>query len=152
MKRSILTLSLTLLLSAFFANLAFAAAHIPGISVIIFRNPGGITVTSQTGNNGKTSFKLAQGNYDLTISYAEIMKVINRLEKNKVNKGGYTIILSTEQGSVPLSVNGRPNDKITISKETGNINLNIPKGGGIVKLMLTYEFHRAVDATGRPSR
>lgn len=126
----------------FFAESALATAPIPGINIVVKRNPGGIVInTRQTDDGGKMSLRLEGGEYDLSISYDQMMAVIARIDKNKVsNNGCYRIQLTLNPDSAGITANGGTLPRIIeITKNTGTIPLVVPAKGGTIRFTLTYE-------------
>ena len=136
MKKSIISFLFLFVLSAFSANEVFASNPIPGISIVVRRNQGGIVVNSKTDKNGTFSTKLVEGNYVLTMKYEDILKIINSLEKGKVHKG-YKITL--EPDTTGPTINGNPPGKLIITKNTGDIIVKVTKGGAKLSFTVTYD-------------
>jgi hypothetical protein len=141
MSKSIVLSLFLFALSAFFANIVFAGDPIPGISIGAGQNPGGIMAKTTTDKDGKFSYDLKKGKYDITISYEEIIETINIIDKNKAaNNDDYeiTLILDCSTAKVLVNDNKMPT-KITLNKQTGVISVRIPKGGATIGGTLTYE-------------
>ncbi|MDP2037615.1 MAG: carboxypeptidase-like regulatory domain-containing protein, partial [Ignavibacteria bacterium] len=66
MKKSINILLFLFAVYALLPDIVFAAEPIPGVDIIVRKNPGGIAFTGKTGRDGKFSAKLEEGNYELT--------------------------------------------------------------------------------------
>lgn len=75
---------------------------IPGVDIIVKKNPGGIAVSAPTGADGAYQFKgLAPGNYDLSVAGQRVQTI------TVDNKGSIGGVLSEEpDGTASISVNG----------------------------------------------
>ena len=119
-------------------NTSFAGDPVPGVGVGAGTVLGGIMMKTTTDRDGKFSFNLKEGKYDLTISYDEIVKALSRLDKNKVTeKEDYNITLMLDGENLTINDNKAPAN-IKINKETGSISISLPKGGGAIKGKLEY--------------
>ncbi len=153
MKQSFLSFLFLFVLSAFFTNEVFAELDpIPGVDILAKKKPGGIVAgTGHTDNEGKFSLDLEAGNYELTVSYSQIQKV---LRSDKSYKSGDEITLSLDGGKtrgVMINDNKSP-AKITIDKSTGVITLTIPKGGATISGTLIIFHDDAGAETGRMNK
>ena len=136
MKKSIISLLFVFLLSTLFAGNLFATNEpIPGVDIIVKKNPGGIAVANtHTDKEGKFSFTAKEkGNYDITITYADIVKALNKIPANKdVRPDNYAITLVLSDGSKTT--------RYTITKTSKPIMLTIAKDAGVVVSgVVTYE-------------
>jgi len=139
MKKIINSILFLFAISIFLSSNVFAAAPIPGICVVVKRNPGAIIPNVTTDNNGKFSYELTEGNYDLTISYNEIINAVSETDKNKNSgKVSYEITLMLDGGAGVMVQDKTTPAKITITERTGNISFSIPNGGGTISGTLTY--------------
>lgn len=121
---------------------AFAGDPIPGVGVGSGKNPGGQIVSkATTDNNGRFTLTVKEaGKYDLSLSYNKVMETVYRLYKDKASNSCYKILLALDPDTLPgISLNGNTRPRpVVITAGTGNISLNVPKGGA-VSFILTFE-------------
>ena len=150
MKKIINSILFLFAITIFLTSSVFAATPIPGINIVIKKNPGAIAVAnSSSDNNGKFAFdNLEEGKYDITVSYDEIIKTVSQMDKNKASeKNSYEITLTLDGAGVIVKDSKTP-AKLSITDKTGVISIIIPKGGASVSGTLTYEKKDQAPATG----
>lgn len=148
MKRSTISFLIVFVVAAFSTSALFAESNpIPGIDVVVKKNPGGIAVTIlKTDKAGMFSIKLGAlltkdgSRYDFKLSYDAIMKMLSRTDpafaKNKEN---YLITLQLTSSSPGLTVNDKPVPvKITIDSTTETVSIFDRWGSQVVSGTLTY--------------
>ncbi len=146
--------------SVFSTNMVFAASNpIPGVDVIVRKKPGGVIIQGQTGRDGKFSIKLEEGNYELTLPFYKIARVINSMNREySSNPRGFNIFLEIGDRKTNVTIFDRWGKtlntpaKIKINRETGVIKLTVPKGGGVISGTLTYERVKKADAHIAPKK
>ncbi|MDP1814187.1 MAG: carboxypeptidase-like regulatory domain-containing protein [Leadbetterella sp.] len=146
MKKSINIMLFVFAVCAFSSNMVFAANdYIPGVDIIVKKKPGDIALTSQTGRDGKFSFKLEEGNYELTFSYDQIKRILSGTDRNFASKpDGFEINLMFAGPMANVKIFDRRGNlvkahgKLIINKETGAIKLTVAKGGGPLSGTLEY--------------
>ena len=123
------------ILFSFSANIVFAAIDpIPGVDIVVKKNPGGIVFNGQTGRDGKFACKLEEGNYELKLSYDQIKGILSGTDKNYAsNPDGYIFTLLL--GQMP---NVKAPSKVLINRGAIPISILVAKGGGTLNGTLTY--------------
>ena len=131
MKKSFCSLLLLFIISLCSASMAFAGDAIPGINVKAGKNPGGAITISKTKVDGKFSLTLPQGNYELTISFDDVVKALGP----KKNWDGKSVTLSYNNSEartfVPI--------KEVITKNSLPIMITIHKENTTISGTLTYD-------------
>ncbi len=136
MKKSFVPFLFLFVFTAFFASIAFAGDPIPGLDVKLGKNPGGGITNTKTDKDGSFSLNLAQGSYNLNISYDQVQAVLKRM-----GKSGSEVTLSLNAGTnkhVLANDKAMPS-KIKLDNSTGDITLTIPAGGATISGELTYD-------------
>ena len=135
MKKLKISLLLLFAVFAFSANIVFPAIDpIPGVDIVVKKNPGGIAFNGQTGRDGKFACKLEEGNYELKLSYDQIKGILSGIDKNFAsNPGSYIFTLLL--GQMP---NVKAPSKVLINKGAIPISISVAKGGGTLNGTLTY--------------
>lgn len=101
------------------------SAPIPGINIIVKRNPPGIVFNLQTKEDGTFSTKLKAGKYDLSLSYDEIIKTISARDRNfAADKDKYDILLTLKGKGIKVMGDTLPKT-IIVDRKTGLISLNV---------------------------
>ena len=138
MKKSIYSILLLFMLSLGFANMGFAANPIPGVDIIVKKDPGGHSVAIvQTGKDGKFTAKLPEGQYELSISYSQIERVMS---SDRTFKHGNAITLMLDNGAWDVMVNGKKSErKIAVNNTVTAIIISVPKGGATISGSLYYD-------------
>lgn len=128
-------------ITIFLTSNVFATTPIPGINIIMKKNPGAIAVAnSSSDSKGKFSFNnLEEGIYDITISYNEIIKTVCQIEKNNTSEKNIYEFTLTLDGTGVIIKDSKTPAKLLITNQTGVISISIPKGGVSVSGALIYE-------------
>ena len=133
MKKTFLSFLLLFSAALFFANTALASAPpVPGIGIIVKNHPGGKEITTaQTSRDGEFKFDLPAGDYDLTLSYAEIIKAMSGVKSFDPNSITLSLSSTDAKSNIP--------SKVTINKSTETITITIHAKSATVSGTLTYE-------------
>ncbi|MES3040892.1 MAG: carboxypeptidase-like regulatory domain-containing protein [Pseudomonadota bacterium] len=96
-------IALVMGLALLLPNAAVLASNpIPGIDIIVKKNPGSTRVSTPTGADGAYQFKgLAAGNYDLSVNGQRVRTI------SVGKKGGIGGVLSNQDGKASISFNGQ---------------------------------------------
>lgn len=144
--------TLLLLLLCFFNRVFATSEPIPGVDIIVKKKcnpspcPKPHSIETNTDPTGKFSSKVEAGEYELTLSFADIAKRISiDLKDYAVHPENYEISLSLGANISDITINGKrtpskfpPGSSYSITKETPSFSITIPTGGATLTGVLTY--------------
>ena len=116
---------------------------IPGIGIVVKKNPGGGYVTVPTGNGGGFSTQLSEGVYELSFPQDQLQTSINGIIKTNYPKSSYQydgsgveFILDNSQ----IKVNSKSSDgnRFAVDKQN-SITITVPKGGATLSGKLSWD-------------
>ncbi|MFM9825829.1 hypothetical protein [Flavobacterium sp.] len=115
---------------------------IPGVGIVVKKNPGTGSITVPTGNGGGFSTQLSEGIYELSFPQDQLQTSINGIVKTNYPKSSYQydgsgveFVLDNSQ----IKVNSQSSDgnRFTVDKQT-NITIIVPKGGATLSGKLSW--------------
>ncbi len=117
---------------------------IPGVGIVVKRNPGSGSITVNTGAGGTFSSQLPAGEYLISLPEEQLKTAvagaISRSQPSSDYKfDGTGIELSLDKSDIQL--NGKPNvgGAFSISKESNPIAITVPKGGAVFSGTLNWD-------------
>ena len=133
MKRSFFSFLFLLAVSVLFTNAAFASVNpVPGVDVVVKKHPGAAAMpVVHTDNSGDFKLDLPAGDYDLTISYAGIVKAMSGVKTFDPNSITLSLSSTDAKSNIP--------SKVTINKSTETITITIHAKSATLSGTLTYE-------------
>ena len=132
MKKSFFFSLLLSILCAGFANSVFAGDPVPGLGIIVRKNPGGeVAETSRTNKAGKFTIALPPGNYDLSIVFNDVVKALTPLK----NWDGKSVTLSYQNSEIRSLVPMRE----VITKNSLPVTITVHKSNVTIEGTFSYE-------------
>ena len=115
---------------------------IPGIGIVVKKNPGGGSITVSTGNGGGFATQLSEGVYELFFSTRSLQIGINGILKTNYPNSSYQydgsgveLVFDTSQITVNSKVLER--NRFVVDKQN-NITISVPKGGVMLSGKLSW--------------
>ncbi|NEW78569.1 MAG: carboxypeptidase regulatory-like domain-containing protein [Gelidibacter sp.] len=126
-----------LLLFLIATQISFAGNPIPGIGIVVKRNPGGGQIKIITGSDGGFSTQLQEGEYELSVSQVQLQSSVNGIIKSnypnssyRYNGSGIQIIIESSATSYKSkAADGR----------TYSIVITVPKGGATLSGKMNWD-------------
>jgi hypothetical protein len=107
---------------------AYAAVNpIPGVDIVVRKRPPRNTIPTQTDANGRFTYKLEAGEYELAVPGDILKKILKRL-------GGRSIMLVFDTNKqITITVGGKRVQEVTLSEESNPVVvITIPPGGATI--------------------
>lgn len=132
-----------LIVLLFLAQNSFAnSTPIPGVGIVVKKNPGGANITVPTGTDGGFSIKLEEGVYELSFPQDQLQTSINGIIKTDYPKSNYQyngsgVEMVLDNSAIRVNIKPSQGDRFTIDKQN-NITITVPKGGATLSGMLSW--------------
>ena len=116
------------------AQNSFATTPIPGVGVVIKKNPGGGSITVPTGNGGGFSTQLSEGVYELSFPQDQLQTSINSIVKSNFPKSNYQydgsgVEMVLDNSQITVNAKSKKGNMFAIDKQNSSIIIKVPKGG-----------------------
>ncbi len=125
------------------AQNSFANKPIPGVGIVVKKNPGTGGSIIKTGNNGGFSTQLEEGEYELSFPQDQLQSSINRIIKINYPKSTYQydgsgveLVIDNPQ----IRVNSKPTREniYTINEQNSSFIIIVPVGGATLSGILSW--------------
>ena len=126
----------------FLTHNSFATTPIPGVGVVIKKNPGGGSITVPTENGGGFSIKLEEGVYELSFPQDQLQTSINGIIKTDYPKSNYQydgsgVEMVLDNSAISVNIKPSQGDRFTIDKQN-SFTITVPKGGATLSGKLSW--------------
>ena len=127
----------------FLAQNSFAiSTPIPGVGIVVKKNPGGANIVVPTGIGGGFSIKLEEGEYVLIFPQDQLQTSINGIIKTDYPKSNYQydgagVEMVLDNSAIRVNVKALQGNKFAIDKQN-DIIITVPKGGATLSGMLSW--------------
>ena len=116
---------------------------IPGVGIVVKKNPGGGSITVPTGNGGGFSTQLEEGEYELSFPQDQLQSVIGRLIKRNYPKSTYQydgsgVELVLDNLQIRVKLKPAKENIYTINEQNSSFIIIVPEGGATLSGMLSW--------------
>lgn len=121
---------------------SFAANPIPGIGIVVKRNPGGGSIV-KTGNNGDFSTQLEEGEYELSFPQNQIKSAINAIVKRNYPQStfqydGSGVELTLDNPQIRVQSKPARENIYAINEQNSSFIIIVPAGGATLSGILSW--------------
>ena len=107
---------------------------IPGVGIVVKKNPGGANITVPTGNGGGFSTQLSEGVYELSFPQDQLQTSINSIVKSNFPKSNYQydgsgVEMVLDNSQITVNSKASEGNVFAIDKQNSSITITVPKGG-----------------------
>ena len=133
-----------LIVFLFFAQNSFAITKpIPGVGIVVKKNPGSGTITVSTGKGGGFSAQLEEGEYELSFPQGQLQSAIGRLIKRNYPKSTYQydgsgVELVLDNPQIRVKIKPTKENIYTINEQNSSFIITVPAGGATLSGMLSW--------------
>jgi len=133
-----------LIVFLFLAQNSFAlSTPIPGVGIVVKKNPGGANITVPTGNGGGFSTQLEEGEYELSFPQEQLQFVIGKLIKRNYPKSTYQydgsgVELVLDNTQIRVKLKPARENIYTINEQNSSFLITVPAGGATLSGMLSW--------------
>ncbi|MBX9807518.1 MAG: hypothetical protein K2X95_06935, partial [Flavobacteriaceae bacterium] len=132
-----------LIVFLFLAHNSFATTPIPGVGVVIKKNPGGGSITVPSGNGGGFSTQLEEGEYELSFPQDQLQSVIGKLIKRNYPKSTYQydgsgVELVLDNPQIRVKLKPTKDNIYTINEQNSSFIIIVPAGGAVLSGILSW--------------
>jgi hypothetical protein len=133
-----------LIVFLFLVQNSFATSNpIPGIGIVIKKNPGKGYITVPTGNGGGFSTQLEEGEYELSFLQDQLQSVIGKLVKRNYPKSTYQfdgsgVELALDNPQIRVKLKPTKENIYTISEQNSSFIIIVPAGGAVLSGILSW--------------
>jgi hypothetical protein len=125
------------------AQNSFATTPIPGVGVVIKKNPGAGHVTVPTGNGGDFSTQLSEGVYEISFPQDQLQTSINGIIKTNYPKSSYLfdgsgVELDIENSGIRVNLKSIGDNKYPINDQSSTFVIVVPEGGATFSGVLSW--------------
>jgi hypothetical protein len=122
---------------------SFAANPIPGIGIVVKKNPGGGSISVPTGNEGVFSTQLEEGEYELSFPQDQLQSVVSKLIKRNYPKRAYQfdgsgVELVLDNPRIRVKIKPIKENIYTINEQNSSFIIIVPVGGATLSGMLSW--------------
>lgn len=122
---------------------SFATNPIPGVGIVVKRNPGSGGSIIKTDNNGGFSTQLEEGEYELSFPQDQLQSVIAKLIKLNYPKSTYQydgsgIELVLDNPQIRVKLKPTKENIYTINEQNSSFIITVPVGGATLTGMLSW--------------
>ena len=127
----------------FIAQNSFALSKpIPGVGIVVKKNPGSGSITVATGTGGGFSIKLEEGEYVLLFPQDQLQTSINGIVKTTYPKSNYQyngsgVEMLLDNSRIIVNVKALQGNKFAIDKQN-SFTITVPQGGATLSGMLSW--------------
>jgi len=127
----------------FIAQNSFAISKpIPGVGIVVKKNPGTGSITVSTGNDGGFSTQLSEGVYELSFPQDQLQTSINGIVKANYPKSTYQydgsgVEFVLDNSQIKVNSKGLEGNQFTVDKQK-SITIAVPKGGATLSGKLSW--------------
>lgn len=124
-----------LIIFLFLTQNCFALSKpIPGIGIVVKKNPGTGAFTVPTGNGGSFSTQLEEGVYELSFPQNQLQTSINSIVKSNFPKSNYQydgsgVEMVLDNSQITVNAKATKGNMFAIDKQNSSITIKVPKGG-----------------------
>ncbi len=142
------------------AQNSIASNPIPGVGIVVKRNPGGGQITVSTGKEGSFSTQLEAGEYEITFSQDQLQSAIGKLIKRNYPKSTYQydgsgVELSLDNSVIRVNLKPIRENNYSITEQSSTFVILVPEGGAMFSGVLSWndavltksEIDRGLDKT-----
>ncbi|MBF2708367.1 hypothetical protein [Flavobacterium soyangense] len=132
-----------LIVFLFVAQNSFANKPIPGVGIVVKKNPGTGGSIIKTGNNGGFSTQLEEGEYELSFPQDQLQSSINRMIKINYTKSTYQydgsgIELVLDNPQIRVKLKPKKENIYTINEQNSSFIIIVPAGGATLSGILSW--------------
>ena len=133
-----------LIVFLFFVQNSFAISKpIPGVGIVVKKNPGSGSITVPTGNGGGFSIQLEEGEYELSFPQDQLQSVIDRLIKRNYPKSTYQydgsgVELVLDSPQIRVNIKPTKENIYTINEQDSSFIITVLAGGATLSGMLSW--------------
>ena len=122
---------------------SFATTPIPGVGVVIKKNPGAGHVTVLTGNGGGFSTQLSEGVYELSFPQDQLQTSINGIIKTNYPKSSYQydgsgVVFILDNSQIKVNSKSSDGNRFAVDKQN-SITITVTKGGATLSGKLSWD-------------
>jgi hypothetical protein len=115
---------------------------IPGIGIVIKKNPGGGSITVPTGTGGGFSIKLEEGVYELFFPQDQLQTSINGILKANYSKNTYQydgsgVEFVLDNSLIKVNFKGLEGNRFAVDNQN-SLTITVPKGGATLSGKLIW--------------
>jgi hypothetical protein len=116
---------------------------IPGVGIVVKKNPGSGSITVPTGNGGGFSTQLEEGEYELSFLQEQLQSIIGKLIKRNYPKSTYQfdgsgVELALDNPQIRVKLKPTRENIYTISEQNSSFIIIVPAGGAALSGMLSW--------------
>jgi hypothetical protein len=132
-----------LIVFLFLAQNSFATTPIPGVGIVVKKNPGGGSITVPTGNGGSFSTQLEEGEYELSFPQDQLQSVVSKLIKRNYPKSTYQydgsgVELVLDNPQIRIKLKPTKENIYTINEQNSSFIIIVPAGGATLSGILSW--------------
>jgi hypothetical protein len=127
-----------------FTQISFATSNpIPGIGIVIKRNPGGGSIKVSTGKEGGFSTQLEAGEYEVSFSQEQLQSAIGKLIKRNYPQGRYQydgsgVEMALENSEIRINSKPLSDNIYSVNAQNSVFVISVPQGGATFSGVLNW--------------
>lgn len=129
-----------------FTQISFATVQsnpVPGIGIIVKKNPGGSSRIITTSNDGSFSTQLEAGEYELSFSQEQLQSAIGKLIKRNYPQGRYKydgsgVEMALENSEIRINSKPLSDNIYSVNAQNSVFVISVPQGGATFSGVLNW--------------
>ncbi len=117
---------------------------IPGVGIVVKKNPGSGNIKVSTGNDGSFSSQLEAGEYEISFSQDQLRSVINSIVKKDFPKSSYQydgsgVELTLDNSSIRVNLKPIRKNNYSITDQSNTFVIMVPEAGTTFSGVLSWD-------------